>query len=161
MRKINILFSLVRVTLGFIFFWAFIDKLLGLGFATTSEKSWLQGVSPTAGFLQFGTHGVFAPFFHMIAGNLIVDWLFMGGLLGIGIALLLGIGMKIAGYSGAILVTLMYLSLVPSENNPLVDEHIVYFFIFLIFTTGEIGTRFSLSNSWKNTPLVKKYPMLQ
>lgn len=147
--------------MGFIFFWAFIDKLFGLGFATTADKSWLQGVSPTIGFLKFGVHGTFAAFFNSLAGNVLVDWLFMLGLFGIGLSLLLGIGTRIAGYSGALMMTLMYLSLLPPENNPILDEHIIYLFLFLIFATGEVGHRFGLFQWWKQTRLVKKYPVLQ
>ena len=31
----------IRIAMGFIFLWAFLDKVFGLGFATTSDKSWL------------------------------------------------------------------------------------------------------------------------
>ena len=88
--------------MGWIFLWAFVDKLLGLGFATAPEKSWLAGGSPTTGFLKFAAKGPFVEIFHAMAGNPIVDWLFMLGLLLIGLALLLGIGVRIAGYSGAL-----------------------------------------------------------
>ncbi len=161
MKKTDASFSLLRIALGFIFFWAFIDKVWGLGFATTPDKSWAQGVSPTTGFLKFGAEGIFAPFFHSLAGNPFIDWLFMLGLLGIGLSLLLGIGLKIAGYSGALLMSLLYLSLFPSKNNPLVDEHIIYLLLFLIFAKGEVGHRLSLYEWWKQTALVKKYPVLQ
>lgn len=160
-QKLDTIWSLLRVALGFIFFWAFIDKVFGLGFATTQDKSWLDGVSPTTGFLKFAVHGPLASFFNGLAGNPLIDWLFMLGLLGIGLSLLFGIGLRIAGYSGAFLVFLMYLSLFPSENNPILDEHIIYLFIFLAFATGEIGHRFSLYHWWKQTELVKKYPVLK
>jgi len=39
----------MRILLGIIFLWAFVDKLFGLGFATSSAKSWLGGASPTSG----------------------------------------------------------------------------------------------------------------
>ena len=53
----------VRVTMGFVFLWSFLDKLLGLGFATDREAAWIEGGSPTAGFLQFGTQGPFKDFY--------------------------------------------------------------------------------------------------
>lgn len=34
----TIIISILRIALGFIFLWAFVDKLLGLGFATTTQK---------------------------------------------------------------------------------------------------------------------------
>src|SRR3990167_1783278 len=80
----------LRLAISFILLWAFFDKLLGLGFATPSDKSWIKGVSPTFGFLKFGLVGFFAPFFQNLAGNAIVDLLFMMGLLCIGLSLFLG-----------------------------------------------------------------------
>lgn len=152
---------ILRLIMSFILLWAFFDKLLGLGFATTSDKSWIQGVSPTFGFLKFGTKGFFAPIFQSLAGNMIIDLLFMMGLLLIGIALLLGIGMRIAGTSGALLMFLMWLSLFPPKNNPLVDEHIIYAIIFIGLSHKEKDYGFGLSAWWKKTTLVIKYPFLK
>src|SRR3712207_7355187 len=41
----------LRLALGWIFLWAFVDKLFGLGFATKAENAWIDGGSPTQGFL--------------------------------------------------------------------------------------------------------------
>ena len=81
--------GLTRIALGFVFFWAFIDKLFGLGFSTAADKSWLLGNSPTAGFLSHATHGPFASVFQTLVGQAWVDVLFMLGLLLIGLALML------------------------------------------------------------------------
>jgi len=159
MKKEYIL-AVLRIMMGFVFFWAFIDKVFGLGFATASDKSWLNGVSPTTGFLQFGTEGIFSPIFQSLAGNSIVDWLFMSGLLLVGVALILGIGVKIAGYSGSLMMFLVYLSLFPPENNPLIDEHIVYIFVLLYFTTIPVGKTFGFGSWWTNMKLVKRMPFL-
>lgn len=43
--------GILRILVGFTFFWAFIDKLFGLGFATPSERAWINGGSPTTGYL--------------------------------------------------------------------------------------------------------------
>ena len=78
--------GMARLALGWVFLWAFFDKVFGLGFTTAADKSWLDGTSPTMGFLKFGSKGPFAPFFHMMAGSPIIDWLFMMGLLLIGLS---------------------------------------------------------------------------
>ena len=101
----------LRLSLSFIMLWAFFDKFFGLGFATESSKSWLSGVSPTSGFLQFVPDGLFAPVFNSLSGNIFIDFMFMGGLFLVGLCLLLGIGIKIASYSGALIMLLIYLSL--------------------------------------------------
>jgi len=103
-NKERYIWAVLRIGMGWIFLWGFLDKLFGLGFATASEKAWLAGGSPTSGYLNFATSGPFAPLFQSLAGNPVVDWLFMLGLLLLGLALILGIGVKIAGYSGALLM---------------------------------------------------------
>jgi thiosulfate dehydrogenase [quinone] large subunit len=42
--------TLIRLSLGFVFLWAFLDKLFGLAYSTAPGRSWLEGVSPTKGF---------------------------------------------------------------------------------------------------------------
>ena len=113
-----------RVMVGFVFLWAFLDKTLGLGFATQHGKAWLDGVSPTTGFLKFGVNekSPLFDFFQSLAGNPLVDWLFMLGLLGIGLALMLGIGLRVAAVAGTTLLMMMWAAEVPLENNPLVDD---------------------------------------
>src|SRR3990167_9560357 len=99
MKITTYIIAVLRLAMGGTFLLAFLDKLFGLGFATEAGKSWLDGISPTAGFLEFATSGPLAPFYQAIAGNVFVDWLFMGGLLLMGVTLLLGIGVRIAGYA--------------------------------------------------------------
>ncbi|MGW3497957.1 hypothetical protein ACWDEX_30875, partial [Streptomyces sp. NPDC001020] len=41
----------LRILTGFIFLWAFLDKTFGLGYSTASGKGWIDGGSPTSGFL--------------------------------------------------------------------------------------------------------------
>ncbi|MEK7524272.1 MAG: hypothetical protein AAB588_04565 [Patescibacteria group bacterium] len=159
--KERIVCAALRLSIGFILLWAFLDKTFGLGFATTTEKSWLSGISPTEGFLKMATHGPLKNFYQSLAGSPVVDWLYMAGLLLIGLALILGIGMKIAGYSGALLMFLMWSALLLPKNNPILDEHIVYLFVFLSLDSVKAGRYFGLGKWWSNTGLVKKYPFLE
>lgn len=131
--KVKNIMKTLRVALSFIFLWAFVDKLFGLGFATSSENSWISGASPTSGFLANATQGPFADFFQGLTGQGWVDWLFMAGLLGIGLAFLLNKYIKFTSIAGAILMLLMYLAALPPQNNPLIDEHIIYILVFLLF----------------------------
>lgn len=124
-----------RISLGTIFLWAFLDKTFGFGFGTQSSASWLAGGSPTEGFLSFATKGPLAEFFQMLAGLWLIDVLFMAGLLGIGLCLILNRFVRWAGLAGAVMMVLMYLAALPPANNPLVDEHIVYAFVLLYFAS--------------------------
>jgi len=128
----KILFLKLRFVMAFIFLWAFIDKTFGLGFATSSDKSWINGGSPTSGFLTFGTHGPFAELFKGLSGVAVIDWLFMLGLLFIGLTLLLNKFLVLGAIAGIVMMLLMWLSLLPPENNPIIDEHIVYALVLAI-----------------------------
>src|SRR3990167_11008767 len=129
--------GILRVSMGVVFLWAFFDKVFGLGFATTAEKSWLAGGSPTTGFLANAVHGPFANFYHGLAGSGLVDWLFMLGLLFVGITLTLGIMTKLGSYAGALMLFLMYLAVgIQPEHHPFIDDHFVYFFVMLLVTWG-------------------------
>ncbi len=161
-----------RIALGATFLWAFLDKLLGLGFATCRdpkteavttmcEKAWASGGSPTSGFLEFATKGPFADTFKLLAGNGFVDALFMVGLLGIGIALILGIGVRIATVSGVILMSLMWLSALWPENNPFIDEHVIYSIILLGLLASNKNQAWGLRSKWIQQDIVKKYPILE
>ena len=122
----KLVFLKLRFVMAFIFLWAFVDKTFGLGFATTSDKSWIAGGSPTSGFLSFATKGPFAEFFRSLAGVTAVDWIFMIGLLFIGLTLLFNKYVKWGAIAGTLMMILMWLALLLPENNPIVDEHIVY-----------------------------------
>ena len=82
-KPARIVLAALRVVLGLYFLWAFVDKLFGFGFHTAPDKAWINGGSPTAGFLS-GVAGPFAGPFNAIAGAAWADWLFMAGLLASG-----------------------------------------------------------------------------
>ena len=122
----------LRLVMGLIFLWAFVDKLFGLGFATKSENSWLNGGSPTSGYLLNATHGPFAEFFKSLAGVAVVDWLFMVGLLFVGLTLLINRFVSWGAIAGGVMMALMWLSAFPPANNPVLDEHIVYILVLVL-----------------------------
>jgi hypothetical protein len=49
----------------------------------------------------------------------------MAGLLGIGLALVLGVGMRIAAATGSLLLVMMWSVMLPPANNPFLDEHLI------------------------------------
>lgn len=152
---------ILRVSMGFIFLWAFLDKAFGLGFSTPIERSWLNGSSPTTGYLTNAVSGLFADNFRSLAGSVTVDWLFMLGLLFVGTALLLGIATRLAGYIGALMMFLIFLSVFPPSTNPLIDDHVIYILVLLGLSTVDSGSLFGVKKWWKNIDIVKKCPILQ
>ncbi len=166
--------AVLRYALGLTFLWAFFDKLLALGYSTgvNSETgavdrfgpdAWINGGSPTFGFLNFGVsednalHG----FFTSIAGTAWADWLFMIGLLGIGLALTLGIGMRLAALTGAVLYLLMWVASMPIENNPVLDDHLIGAFTVVVLALTLAGDTWGLGARWGRTDLVRRLPILR
>lgn len=162
----------LRLALGFLFFWAFIDKLFGLGYSTARSKSWLNGGSPTHGFLAGAQAGPLQGFFRWL-GKLEpgMDWLFMIGLLGIGLALLLGVAIRPAALSGVVLVLMMWCAVWPAakvaggqptaSTNPFVDEHILEALALLVVMSFAGTTTGFLGRWWSSLEIVQKFPWLR
>ena len=132
MNKQKIVTVLLRLVMSFIFLWSFFDKVFGLGFSTTPAQAWIHGGSPTSGFLSFATKGPFVNIFHSLAGIVVVDWLFMLGLLFVGLTLLLNKYVKLGCLAGSLMLLFMYLALLFPANNPIIDEHIVYILVLVL-----------------------------
>ncbi|MEU4689904.1 DoxX family membrane protein [Actinoplanes sp. NPDC023714] len=159
--------AVLRISLGFVFLWAFLDKTFGFGYATPSERAWLNGGSPTKGFLSHIEVGPFQGFFNDIAGQAWADWLFMLGLLGIGVALILGIGMRIAAAAATVMMLLMWLAEFPLDKttaagepsgstNPIVDYHIIYALGAIVTALTYAGHTWGLGRQWAKLSFVQR-----
>jgi thiosulfate dehydrogenase [quinone] large subunit len=146
----------IRLALGWTFLWAFLDKLFGLGHETARADSWLNGGSPTEGFLAFAAKGPFQGLYNDIAGAAWADWLFMLGLAGIGIALMLGVFMNIASASGALLMVLMWTAVLPPENNLFMDDHLIYAGVLGLLALLHAGRYLGLGAMWERVPFVQR-----
>ena len=151
----------LRLALGWVFLWAFIDKLFGLGLATPEKGAWINGGSPTKGFLANGASGPFEGFYHSIAGATWANWLFMVGLAGIGIALVTGVGLRIAAVAGSVLLVMMWTVVLPPENNPFIDDHLIYAGTLILLALLSAGDTFGLGRLWARTALVRRASWLR
>jgi thiosulfate dehydrogenase [quinone] large subunit len=136
----NFFLNGLRLALSFTFLWAFLDKTFGLGFATVQAKAWIKGGSPTFGFLSNAPVGPFADFFNSLAGVFWIDWVFMIGLLFVGLTLLFNKFIKWGSVAGILMLFLMYLAVLPPANNPIVDDHIISIFalgVVAIFSSNK------------------------
>jgi thiosulfate dehydrogenase [quinone] large subunit len=154
-------FAGVRIALGWVFLWAFLDKAFGLGHETAEKAAWINGGHPTNGFLSRAAAGPFKGFYNDLAGSAVVDWLFMLGLLGIGLALILGIGMRVAAAAGTVLLVLMWSAVLPPANNPFMDDHLIYAGTLVGLALTGAGTTLGLGRWWGGTALVRKAPWLK
>ena len=129
--------GLLRISLGFVFLWSFLDKTFALGFSTGRNPdtgvidffgpdAWINGGSPTDGAILFGAKGPFADLYANLAGLAWVEWVYMLSMLLIGTALILGVATRLAAIGGIIWMGVFYtLTAIWPEHNPFVDEHVV------------------------------------
>jgi thiosulfate dehydrogenase [quinone] large subunit len=160
-RAYQFAMAATRLALGWVFLWAFLDKLFGLGHETPSAGAWINGGSPTAGFLGHATKGPFADFYQGIAGAAWADWLFMAGLAGIGTALILGVAMRLAAAAGATLLVLMWTAVLPPDNNLFMDDHLIYALVLVVLALAGADKTIGLGRIWERLPLVKRYSLLK
>jgi len=163
--------AVLRIGFGLTFLWAFLDKLLALGFHTgygqdgTLDRfgpaAWIHGGSPTEGFLKFGADGPFKGFYNSIGGAAWADWLFMLGLAGIGLALTLGFGLRLAAASGTLLYVLMWTVVLPPENNPVLDDHLLGAASLVVLGLTLSGDTWGIGKVWASTRLVRRYRFLR
>jgi thiosulfate dehydrogenase [quinone] large subunit len=96
-----------------------------------------------------------------LAGNAVIDWIFMLGLLGLGLALMLGIGMRIAAVSGVALLVMMWSAVLPPANNLFMDDHLVYALVLVLLTLVGAGRTWGLGRIWERIPFVRDHGILK
>ena len=136
---------LLRISLGWMFFYAGITKVLDPAW---SAEGYLKGAK------------LFAPFYDWLlqpgllpVTNFVNEW----GLTLLGVSLILGIGVRLSSCLGALLMLLYYIPLGfphPNPNSYIVDQHVIYIFSLLVlggFHAGRywgLGNKFPRLNGW-------------
>jgi thiosulfate dehydrogenase (quinone) large subunit len=162
----------LRIVIGWGFLWAFLDKLLALGYSTGrdpttghvdrfGDTAWIHGGSPTLGFLKFGAAGPFAGFYHAIAGATLTDVAFMFGLIAIGVSLTFGIFMRLGCIAGVVMYLMMWSVVLPPANNPLTDDHTIGLFAVLVVGLLGAGRHLGLGRWWEQQSIVQRYSILR
>jgi len=160
--------AVLRISTGFVFLWAFLDKTFGLGYSTPSAKAWIKGGSPTKGFLSSVEVGPFQSLFHSMAGTWYANWLFMLAMLGIGVALLAGVALRAAAAAGVLVLVMMWLAEFPPaqstssgaatmSSNPLVDYHVIYAIALIVVAVTAAGLTWGLGRRWAALPFVRDH----
>jgi thiosulfate dehydrogenase [quinone] large subunit len=165
-------FASLRLLTGFVFLWAFLDKTFGFGYATPSGKGWIDGGSPTKGFLSSVAAGPMESTFHDWAGAGWANWLFMLGLLGIGVALVSGVALRLAAVAGTAMMALMWIAEWPPakhlsdgtlsmSSNPFVDYHLIYAVVIIALAVAGAGATWGLGKVWAKLPIVRDHTWLK
>lgn len=126
--KISIL--ALRISLGWLFFYAGITKVMD---PEWTAAGYLKGAKTFSGLFQW-----FASSSNIGWVNFLNEW----GLTLIGAALILGIFVRWASFAGIVLMVLYYLPILNFPNvghGYIVDEHIIYIFVFLLLIATKAG----------------------
>lgn len=144
------LFAL-RLAIGFMFLWGGYEKI----------ETELGGKMATSGFLKFAVSGPFQVFFNSLAGNPVVDALVVYGELLIGISIMFGIFTRVGAISGIAMNLLFFVSQLPVQNNPIVNEYVIFMLVFLAFVFLVPGRFLGLDGLLQNSSFVERRPILR
>ena len=151
----------LRLSLGWIFLCAFLDKTFGLGHGTTSAQAWISGGHPTSGFLAKAAEGPFKGFYNGIAGDVWVNWAFMLGLLFIGVALTFGIAIRLGALAGLVMYLMMWSVALLPATNPVIDDHILGAAAMAVLGLTLAGDTWGFGKAWSRVDLVADNPVLR
>ena len=146
------LFAL-RITLGWLFFYAGVTKLVNPAW---SAAGYLANAQTFHGFYAMLAQPQMLPY---------VNFLNVWGLTLIGVALLLGIAVRFSSILGVVIMLLYYLPLLkfpyPNANSFLVDEHVIISFGLLVLAAFRAGRVWGLETKCSEFRWCKKNAFLR
>jgi len=126
---------LSRITVGWMFFYAGITKVLD---PQWSAEGYLKGAKAFSWFFQILLDPSVLP---------IINFMNKWGLTLLGISLILGLFVRFSSLLGVLLMALYYMALgfpYPNPHSYIVDEHIIYISILFFFAAVKAGRVFGL-----------------
>jgi thiosulfate dehydrogenase [quinone] large subunit len=106
-----------------------------------------------------------------MAGTWYANGLFMLSMLAIGVALIAGIGLRIAAGAGVLVMALMWLAEFPlyrtttagepsGSSNPITDYHFIYGVGLVVLALTYAGHTWGLGRQWARLPFVQQHRWL-
>ena len=129
--------ALSRITVGWMFFYAGITKVLN---PQWSAEGYLKGAKAFTWFFQILLDPSVLP---------IINFMNKWGLTLLGVSLILGLFVRFSSLLGVLLMALYYIALgfpYPNPHSYIVDEHIIYIAILLFFAAIKAGRVFGLDS---------------
>ena len=135
------LLTLLRVSLGWLFFYSGITKVLN---PTWSAEGYIKGAQTFTATYQLFLQPQILPIV-----NILNEW----GLTLLGVSLVLGVFVRVSSLLGAALMLLYYFAILqfpyPNPHAYIVDEHIIYALVLLCFFAGGARSGWSISSMWR------------
>lgn len=143
----------LRISLGWMFFWAGITKVLNPAW---SAEGYLKTAQTFSGFYEWLASPALLPL-----TNFVNEW----GLTLLGASLILGVFVRLSSFSGALMMLLYYLPILkfpyPNPHAFLVDEHIIYIAALFCLAAFRAGRVWGLENWCAQLPICAKFPKLR
>jgi thiosulfate dehydrogenase (quinone) large subunit len=143
------LIFVLRISMGWVFLFAAIRQIPD---PTWSAAGFLSGAKTFPGLFEFFASPAILPIL-----NVVVPWVHLL----IGLALILGIGVRLAGLAGALLMVLYYLprldGFMIGPNNFIVEYHLVYAFVLVYLVAVHAGRVIGLEGWLAERPQARAY----
>lgn len=144
---------LLRISLGVLFFYAGITKVINPDWLAAG---YLKGAQTLPELYNFLLQPEILP---------IINFTNAWGLTLLGVSLLLGIGVRLSSKLGALLMLLYYIPILKfpyaGANSFLVDQHIIFIFSLLLLGSLKAGRYWGLEKLCSKLPICSKYPKLR
>jgi thiosulfate dehydrogenase [quinone] large subunit len=129
-KNIKLAFLFLRLALGWLYFYAGITKVLN---PSWSAKGYLMIAKNFVSFYSWLSNPQILP-----VVNFLNEW----GLTLLGLSLIFGVFVRLSSFLGLVLMLLYYFVLPFPKPNPnvfIIDEHLIYAFILILFATIKAG----------------------
>lgn len=135
---------LLRVGLGWVFFWAGITKVLNPAW---SAEGYLKGAKTFPEIFNWFASPTVLPF-----TNFMNEW----GLTLLGVSLILGVFVRWSAFLGALLMILYYFPILkfpypgfPSLNSFIIDDHIIFIIALFVLATFKADSYWGLGKRFR------------
>lgn len=144
---------LLRVSIGWLFFYSGVTKIAN---PEWSAAGFLNNAKTFQEFFSFFAQPEILPLV-----NILNSW----GQMLIGAALLLGIFVRLASFSGVLLMILYYLPILqfpyPNQSSFIIDQHIIYAAALLVLATLKAGKAWGLQKRLFQLQFFSRHPRIK
>jgi thiosulfate dehydrogenase [quinone] large subunit len=148
----RIMLVLLRLGFGWLFLYAGATKVLNPAW---SAAGYLKSAHTFTGLYEWLASPAILPL-----TNILNEW----GQVLIGLALIIGIGVPVAAFAGALMMLLYYFPILqfpyPNAHSFLVDEHIIYILGLLLLAAFRAGSVWGLASSAWVRGMAARHPNL-
>lgn len=150
-QKISLL--LVRVSLGWLFFYAGLSKILTPGW---SAAGYINGAQSGTWLYSLFLNSSILP---------VVNALVQYGLLLLGVALILGVFVRLSALLGSLLMILLYFPILTfpyaGKTAFIIDDHIIFIATLALLAAFRAGRVWGLAGWCSRLPICSRFPKLR